>query len=472
MIRFRCPNCKQKFSVPESYIGKALVCTGCETKVAVPAFSTIAERSSSQPPSAPPRQVSIVSAEEEGVFAAAGDNAKSQQEPEVKLTPPDYNLSNEPEADELPGVKEEQPTVEAVAPNASEVIPVVKTVQPEPRQIQKKTELQRPTVGGMPAPVKRFSLKDHAPDSQSPASMDSAPNILRPAGPASASAVSQPVAPRLTPRNPAPVVSEQPLRQPPPLPAQPQTFGNCPKCNAGLRAKDAALCVSCGHNLRPGIQLKPSHSENDSKVNLAFLGGAGAVLVMVAIWVPLAVALDWAISWFILFIGLVAGGAMCLLCPNERGSRIGLLSMGLTSFGWILGICLIAKFMGNEVKPNYQKQISLEDTALYIVEEMHLKKEISDQTLMNYRVYGSGFFKPPESIKKEFEEFKKKITDQAHNMPKKDRAELEAKIKTRAVQNEPYIWKLIKVVSILDLLWVGLALSVAYKIGYGVLSRY
>ena len=439
MIRFRCPNCRQKFSVPEDYIGKALVCTVCETKVAVPDKSTIAERSASQPEAAP-QEVGIVSKEDGGVVEAGGDVQSTPVEPsqtpdrtaEIQLTPP------EPQ-------------------NAPEVGGDIHLTRKEPAS-QEAPATEAPKS----SPPKRFSLKTSPGNNNAPA-IKTAPGIKPATTPEQAPSVNQvkPVgnAPAFAP---IPAVSntasQTTLRKPPPLP-QPETFGNCPQCNAGLRAPDAVICVECGHNLRtgtahaqgqgpiPGQQpfiMTASDSRPDN-IGLAYLAATGAVIITSLIWLGIAVWLDWVFSWFILVMALVASGTLCLMCPNERSTRLGLFAMGLTSLGWMLSIGLIAGFINNEVKPNYVKTIQDDKVAGYIIKDMVRKKEISQELANAYAVDLFGFIAPPKHLQKDLEALKTKVNKMAKDMPKKERADLEARIKTEEIQDEPYLWKLFKV---------------------------
>lgn len=453
MIRFRCPNCQQKFSVPEAYIGKALVCTVCETKVAVPEESTIAERSAAQPQAAP-QQVNIVSTDDGCVVKAGGDvqstPAKTDSDlnrtTEIQLTPPETQ-------------------------NIPEMVGDIHLTGKEPAS----QAASHPTAP-KPSPAKRFSLKTSSGEDAAP-TIKPAPEI-------------KPV--RKTPSfAPIPAVSNgnpqaaprTNLRKPPPLP-QPETFGYCPQCNSGLRVPDAVICVECGHNLRSGAVPAPAGqipgqmpfimTASDSRpdnIAMAYLVATGAVVVTSLVWLGIAVWLDWVFSWFILIMALVASGTLCLMCPNERSTRLGLFAMGLTSFGWMLSIGLIAGFINNEVKPNYVKTIQDDKVAGYIINDMVRKKEISQELASAYAVDLFGFVAPPKHLQKELEALKTKVNKMAKEMPRKERADLEARIKTLEVQDEPYLWKLFKVISIWDTIWNLLALTIAYKIGAGALSR-
>jgi hypothetical protein len=478
MIRFRCPKCQQKFSVPEQYIGKALVCTGCETKVAIPDSSTIPERDTSQPPQLLPQKVDIVSANDAAIEIPAGEAKPVEPELKAKISLPDAGEMDSGHEAEAP------PEVPVVKSASAGKIPVIQPIKPVSTLEKPVFEVKAPEinkdskVAGPPA-VKCFSLKQSTQHegasavhqnpviNQMPAIKKTVP--LAGTLPASAPAFT----PRKTPEQRA-QEANGPLRQPPPLPPPPQTFGNCPKCNAGLLMQDAALCVECGHNLKLGINVRSvAKVRKTGKLGLALVVAGLAALLSGGVWVAIAAATGYEIGWFASIIGLITGGAVCLVVPNERSVRVGLIAMALAFCGWFLGKVFIAQYVyghsniSSEIAKEIGKEnVSDEDAVKYVIMDMQNNKSISQELSEAYRNEMFGVV-PPQKLKEDLEFLKKKVSDRVRGMNQKERKKIAVKVISDFTGKVSFGFKILSVFGFMDGIWLLLALSAAYQLGSG-----
>jgi PQQ-like domain len=174
MIRFRCSKCGQKFSVPEKFIGQALVCQVCEIKVPVPEQSTIAERAQTHNPPSLPQAVSFVPLED-------SEEATLQYESEIPVSKPIK------ETPEIINPQISSPVPELTVP---ELVPVVNvpTVKPattvpalnKPSLSEKKApSIVKPSLNKAPVINKAPSIKSAPAIKKAPA-VNQAP-VIKPA---------------------------------------------------------------------------------------------------------------------------------------------------------------------------------------------------------------------------------------------------------------------------------------------------
>lgn len=259
-------------------------------------------------------------------------------------------------------------------------------------------------------------------------------------------------------------------KTPPPLP-QKKTFGNCPKCNAGLLVKDAAICVECGHNLKLGLNVKSTAKiKKIGKVWVVLVIAGLAALAAGGLWAGVAALTQREFGWIAVFVGAITGGTICLL-TSERSVRMGLAALGLAFCGWFSGKLITSQvlFGSDEKMAKVLKKEDISDieTSKSLVMEMVLDNKISEELSQAYEDEINRI-SPPERLKEELNKLKKEVDGKVKNMKPLERAELEVRLMRKT--GGDFLVTLISfiaVFSLWDLLWVFLALSTAYQLGAG-----
>jgi hypothetical protein len=273
------------------------------------------------------------------------------------------------------------------------------------------------------------------------------------------------------PDSPAKAVAQEPpaasTSSPPPPPKE--TFGNCPKCNAGLQVPDAAVCVECGFELRPvkNVNLRISSKNSSTLCESLFASSIIAVFIG-CVWAGIALLFKVEIGWMSALIGLIVGFTISMMTPR-KSVMIGLLALTITFCGWFCCRALMSMSQYSSDKKIIEKlnnrDFTEDDTKYHIVYELASEGIIS-KNLFDAYANERKKIAPPERLKNELDDLKLKLEKRLKAMPEEERYNYNATVARKIHGGLSRAASFGKVLSLGDLLWLPLGLAIAYLLGH------
>ncbi len=170
----------------------------------------------------------------------------------------------------------------------------------------------------------------------------------------------------IPPKISQPLPEEEPQTTPPPKTTPPPSSGRfCPKCKAELSSEDAVICMSCGHNLKSGMNVKTAIAlKKSGKFGLAVIVGAVVAVVCGLIWGGIGIAVDKEFGYVAVLVGFLTGGAMRLMNPIRRSAKMGIVAVVLAVVGIMLGKVILLEYAINHFEFEKEFSTSMENAQL------------------------------------------------------------------------------------------------------------
>jgi len=238
----------------------------------------------------------------------------------------------------------------------------------------------------------------------------------------------------------------------------------CPKCGQPVTPQ-AVVCIECGHNLKLGLNVKTvASAKKAGSIGVAVGVGAAAAVVAGLVWAAIAYYANAEIGYVAWGVGLLTGFAVTAT-TRERSLRVGLAAAGLALCGLLLGKVLTVEWT---LKGMAQKEIPDDADSLRAAYVSELVDQGAiDPRILAWQGQAGEDDTPPPEVAKAMEELEKKIHEDMKHLTPADRQRLKARVADWILGEISYVERVRMTLSPWDLLWFGLALSSAFKMGAG-----
>ena len=238
--------------------------------------------------------------------------------------------------------------------------------------------------------------------------------------------------------------------------------GLCPKCKAPVKP-DAVICIGCGHNLKLGINVKTKAKvKKAGSFGLAVGVGAAASVISGLIWAGIAILLNLEIGWVAIGVGILTGFS-AVMFTEERSARLGLAAAGLALCGLLIGKLITANYFFNRDIDGLVKS-DPEFVEDYLTWQAIESKDVPPDLAEWLKNNSPDENDIPEDMLKALTD---KIKARIDAMKPDERENFKKEIVTSSLGSISYTSRVISMLSFWDILWFGLALSSAWKIGTG-----
>lgn len=241
----------------------------------------------------------------------------------------------------------------------------------------------------------------------------------------------------------------------------------CPKCGATARG-DAAICINCGHSFKLGVNVQTVANAKKAaglagRTTFAMIAGGVAALIGGAVWAGIALATDrefgilaWALGGFV--------GLAVAVVARTQNPMVGFGAAGWTVAGLLLGKLFIFQWVAPAI---IAQEFGNDPQVVWSAAAVDLMRagELTDAQIKEIAAYeASGRAAPLD------DEVKQLVDSRVSGMTDAER-EAAIHLYVEAVIGEVPLSEQIKsLLSPWDLLWVGLALVTAFKVGSGIVG--
>jgi|GEM_PF-6224071 len=272
---------------------------------------------------------------------------------------------------------------------------------------------------------------------------------------------------------PLSIKRQQPSEPPPPPPAVEQVAtggsagatGICPKCKTPVKP-DAVICVNCGHNLKLGMNVKTiAKAKVAGSFGLAIGVCAAAAIISGLVWAGIAIFLNMEIGWIAIGVGALTGFAATIF-TEERSMRLGLAAALLAIVGLLCGKLITANYV---FKREIDKMLRKEQGPLqgYVYLQMVSNNEIQKDLLDWLDKNDPDEVKIPDNLKDAYEKLIKTLDSRAATLKQEEKDKVYNFLVNKELESYSYFYRIKVFLRAWDLLWFGLAILAAWKIGTG-----
>ncbi|HBC86325.1 MAG TPA: hypothetical protein DCZ94_05150 [Lentisphaeria bacterium] len=268
---------------------------------------------------------------------------------------------------------------------------------------------------------------------------------------------------------PLSIKRQQPVEPPPPTAMEQGSVGDaagmCPKCKNPVKS-DAVICINCGHNLKLGVNVKTiAKAKVAGSFGLAVGVCAAAALLSGLVWAGIAIYMNLEIGWIAIGVGALTGFAATIF-TDERSARLALAAALLAVVGLLTGKLITANYFFKEF---IVKNISSNPAFLrsHVYQEAEAKKEIPAELADWLSKNDDDEVEVPANLKESYEKMYKMIDSRVAAMSKEGRDKAYKDEAGKLLGDVSLLTRIKAMLRAWDLLWFGLAIMAAWKIGSG-----
>ncbi|MCH7791248.1 MAG: hypothetical protein IID31_03070 [Planctomycetes bacterium] len=260
----------------------------------------------------------------------------------------------------------------------------------------------------------------------------------------------------------------------------------CPSCSRAM-ARDAVICTHCGYNMQTGRQmqshvqvLEPERGESktvkaavavaDSAPVSLLMGTVGCLIgsaVGAAAWAAVAYYLNFEVAYLAIGVGVLAGGGMMIGARGHAGASTGAIAALAAIVAILIGKYIVVSYVIDEyvrdadiaVVTDQDVTVNLADRIVYRRQEqgevLNWPEDMTVDDAYEPEDYPAGIW---EEAERQWAEMDQSERDRVY---REIRANLQEAI--ALAKEESFL----DMFSLFDVIFIGLALFVAFGIGSG-----